>query len=55
MFSFIGRGIFYVFVGCLIMGDTWWKYTAGALVAFVGIGYVALEFSPSIEPPANMR
>lgn len=37
------------------MGDTWWKYTAGAIIAFVGIGYVVLEYIPSIEPPANMR
>lgn len=37
------------------MGDNWWKYLSGALVVFAGIGYVALEFSPNIEPPANMR
>jgi hypothetical protein len=24
-------------------------------VGIVGVGYVALEFIPSIEPPANMR
>ena len=55
MFSFLGRGIFYLFVGCIIMGDNWWKYTAGSIVALVGIAYVGLEFVPSIEPPANMR
>ncbi|KAF2226757.1 Golgi apparatus membrane protein TVP15 [Elsinoe ampelina] len=55
MFSFIGRGIFYIFVGCIIMGNNWWRYTAGALVTVVGIGYVVLEYVPSIEPPANMR
>ncbi|WPB02710.1 uncharacterized protein RHO25_007346 [Cercospora beticola] len=55
MFSFIGRGIFYIFVGCIQMGDRWWKYLSGALVVFVGIAYVVLEFTPSIEPPANMR
>ena len=27
----------------------------GVLVAVVGIAYIALEFVPSIEPPANMR
>lgn len=37
------------------MGDKWWKYLDGALVVLVGIGYIALEFVPSIEPPANMR
>ena len=55
MFSFIGRGVFYLFVGCIIMGDSWWKYAAGSIIALVGIGYIALEYVPSIEPPANMR
>ncbi|KAK4544921.1 hypothetical protein LTR36_003826 [Oleoguttula mirabilis] len=55
MFSFVGRGVFYLFIGCIMMGDNWWKYTAGSLVAMIGIGYIALEFVPSIEPPANMR
>ena len=26
-----------------------------AIVAFIGLAYIALEFVPSIEPPANMR
>ncbi|KAF7187461.1 Golgi apparatus membrane protein tvp15 [Pseudocercospora fuligena] len=55
MFSFIGRGVFYIFVGCIIMGDNWWKYLSGALITFAGIAYVAMEFTPNIEPPANMR
>ncbi|KAK5133697.1 hypothetical protein LTR08_007451 [Meristemomyces frigidus] len=55
MFSFIGRGVFYLFIGCIMMGTHWSKYVAGSLVAITGIGYIALEFVPSIEPPANMR
>lgn len=55
MFSFIGRGIFYIFVGCIMLSDNVLKAIAGSLVAIVGVGYVALEFVPSIEPPANMR
>jgi len=55
MFSFLGRGVFYIFIGSIIVGDTWWKYVAGTIVGLVGIGYAALEFVPSIEPPANMR
>jgi hypothetical protein len=27
----------------------------GAIVGLIGVAYVALEFIPSIEPPANMR
>ncbi|KAL9059620.1 MAG: hypothetical protein Q9162_001125 [Coniocarpon cinnabarinum] len=56
MFSFIGRGVFYIFVGMISCGgERWWRWIAGVVVAAVGVAYVALEFIPSIEPPANMR
>ncbi|KAF4454515.1 putative TVP15 Tlg2-Vesicle Protein [Fusarium austroafricanum] len=55
MFSFIGRGIFYVFIGCLLLGSFILSKIAGAIVGIIGIAYVALEFVPSIEPPSNMR
>ncbi len=28
---------------------------AGSVIGIIGVAYVALEFIPSIEPPANMR
>lgn len=31
------------------------RYIAGSIVGFIGVGYLVLEFIPSIEPPANMR
>ncbi|KAK0722095.1 Golgi apparatus membrane protein TVP15, partial [Lasiosphaeria miniovina] len=56
MFSFIGRGIFYIFAGTLILeGGFILKTLAGSIIGFVGLAYVVLEFIPSIEPPANMR
>lgn len=55
LFSFIGRGIFYIFVGCILLHDNILRVIAGSIVGLVGVGYVALEFIPSIEPPANMR
>jgi len=55
LFSFLGRGIFYVFIGCLILGTHILWIIAGTIVAAVGVGYCALEFMPSIEPPSNMR
>ncbi|TRX98734.1 hypothetical protein FHL15_000076 [Xylaria flabelliformis] len=55
MFSFIGRGIFYIFTGSLLLSDHWTRYVAGSIIGLTGIAYVALEFVPSIEPPANMR
>ncbi|KAL2208804.1 COPI associated [Sarocladium strictum] len=55
LFSFIGRGFLYIFLGCLILGDMIIQNIAGAVVGGVGIAYVVLEFVPSIEPPSNMR
>ncbi|KAM0716969.1 hypothetical protein Q7P37_006821 [Cladosporium fusiforme] len=55
MFSFIGRGAFYFFLGCVLLGEHWYNYVPAAIVALIGLVYIALEFVPSIEPPANMR
>ncbi|KAF2723852.1 COPI associated [Polychaeton citri CBS 116435] len=56
MFSFIGRGVFYLFIGCIVMGPQgWYKWTTGGVLALIGIAYIVLEYIPSIEPPANMR
>ncbi|CEI69137.1 hypothetical protein ACHAPO_003280 [Fusarium lateritium] len=55
MFSFIGRGVFYIFLGSLMVSDSILSKIAGSIVGITGIAYVALEFVPSIEPPANMR
>ncbi|RYP54642.1 hypothetical protein DL768_000578 [Monosporascus sp. mg162] len=55
LFSFAGRGIFYVFVGSILLNDGILRILAGSVVGIVGVAYVALEFVPSIEPPANMR
>ena len=49
------RSTVYAFVGTLIFQLKWINYVPGAIVVAVGIGYAALEFVPSIEPPANMR
>jgi hypothetical protein len=45
----------YIFIGSVIVGEKWFRIVPGTLVGIVGIGYAALEFIPSIEPPANMR
>lgn len=55
LFSFVGRGVFYIFVGCLILHGHVLQYIAASIVGILGIGYVVLEFVPSIEPPSNMR
>ncbi|ETS83797.1 hypothetical protein PFICI_05673 [Pestalotiopsis fici W106-1] len=55
LFSFIGRGIFYIFMGSILLGGGVLRIIAGSLVGLIGVGYAVLEFIPSIEPPANMR
>ncbi|TQV98697.1 hypothetical protein V2A60_007595 [Cordyceps javanica] len=55
LFSFVGRGVFYIFLGCLLLGEKILSNIAGGVVGVIGIAYIALEFVPSIEPPANMR
>ncbi|KAJ5939273.1 hypothetical protein N7466_002407 [Penicillium verhagenii] len=55
LFSFLGRGIFYVFVGSILLHDMVLRVIAGSLVGLIGVAYLVLEFIPSIEPPSNMR
>ncbi|KAI0132228.1 golgi apparatus membrane protein tvp15-like protein [Xylariales sp. AK1849] len=55
LFSFVGRGIFYIFIGSILLNNGVLRIIAGSIVGIVGLGYVVLEFIPSIEPPANMR
>ncbi|KAH6607511.1 hypothetical protein Trco_003824 [Trichoderma cornu-damae] len=55
LFSFVGRGIFYILIGGLLLGEKVISKIAGGSVGIIGIAYVALEFVPSIEPPSNMR
>lgn len=45
----------YIFVGSIMLHDHWFRYIAGSIIGFIGLGYLALEFIPSIEPPSNMR
>jgi len=55
LFSFIGRGIFYIFVGTILLQNSTLSIVAGSIVGVIGVIYSVLEFIPSIEPPANMR
>ncbi|KAI9827198.1 MAG: Late Golgi vesicles protein [Thelocarpon impressellum] len=55
LFSFLGRGIFYVFVGSILLSNKWYDIVAGTIIGAAGVGYAVLEYIPQIEPPANMR
>ncbi|KAJ5279298.1 hypothetical protein N7478_004670 [Penicillium angulare] len=55
LFSFLGRGIFYIFVGSILLHDLILREIAASIVGLTGVAYLVLEFIPSIEPPSNMR
>jgi hypothetical protein len=44
----------YIFVGSILLTKNYWAIV-GSVIGLVGVGYVALEFVPSVEPPTNMR
>lgn len=45
----------YIFVGSIMLHGHVLRYIAGSITGLTGLGYLALEFIPSIEPPATMR
>ncbi len=45
----------YIFIGSLLLNHHIVRILAGAIIGIIGVAYIALEFIPSIEPPANMR
>lgn len=55
MFSFFGRGMFYIFVGCIVLNPGLPPILAGTIILFVGVAYLFFEFYPVIEAPSNMR
>ncbi|RFU28254.1 hypothetical protein B7463_g8082, partial [Scytalidium lignicola] len=55
LFSFIGRGVFYMFIGSILLSDHILRIISGAAIGVIGVAYCILEFVPSIEPPQNMR
>ncbi len=46
----------YIFIGSILLAPGFTlRIVAGSIIGVIGVAYVALEFVPSIEPPANMR
>ncbi|QSL66711.1 hypothetical protein MERGE_001095 [Pneumocystis wakefieldiae] len=45
-FSFLGRGIFYIFVGSLLLDNSILRIVSGAIIITIGIIYSVLEFIP---------
>ncbi|KAH3687286.1 hypothetical protein WICPIJ_001709 [Wickerhamomyces pijperi] len=55
LFSFLGRGVFYILLGILISKSGALSIINGLLVIIIGAVFIALEFVPSIEAPDNFR
>ncbi|CAO3618525.1 unnamed protein product [Cunninghamella blakesleeana] len=55
MFSFLGRGIFYLIVGCILLNYAPLSIASGAIIIVIAVVYIILHFVPSIEPPRNMQ
>ncbi|KAK9311811.1 Golgi apparatus membrane protein TVP15 [Lipomyces starkeyi] len=55
LMSFIGRGLFYIFIGALILAPGALRIVGGSVIMLVGAIFIVLEFTPSIDPPTNMR
>lgn len=45
----------YIFVGSILLHKPAIRIVAGSAIGIIGLGYVVLEYIPSIEPPQNMR
>lgn len=45
MFTWLGRGLFYIFVGCLTMGHKTFGWVFGSIITLIGVIYVVLSFS----------
>ncbi|WVQ78466.1 hypothetical protein IAT38_000552 [Cryptococcus sp. DSM 104549] len=55
MHSFIGRGVFYLLLGVLMLNYYTILYICGTVVGVVGLAYIGLHFVPAIEPPSTMQ
>lgn len=53
--SFLGRGVFYVFLGVLMLNYYVLLYVCGTAVAVVGLVYIALHFWAPFDPPSTMK
>ncbi|CDR45887.1 CYFA0S20e01310g1_1 [Cyberlindnera fabianii] len=53
--SLVVVSVIYLLIAVIASNGHAIKVVFGILIGLVGIGYTALEFIPSIEPPENFR
>ncbi|KAI8063820.1 COPI associated protein-domain-containing protein [Gongronella butleri] len=55
LFSFLGRGLLYIGVGCIMLNYLTLSIVCGVFDIVIGVGYVVCHFMPSIDAPSNMQ
>ena len=55
LFSFLGRGVFYILISVLIEASSWFRGIGSFLIFLVGVVYIILDNVSSIAPPDNMN
>ncbi|KAL1936346.1 hypothetical protein VTP01DRAFT_480, partial [Rhizomucor pusillus] len=55
MFSFLGRGIFYLFIGAITLNYGGFSIACGVVLIVISIVYIILQFVPGIQAPSNMQ
>ncbi|TYJ51655.1 hypothetical protein B9479_007760 [Cryptococcus floricola] len=55
MHSFLGRGVFYLLLGVLMLNYYTILYVCGTVVGVVGAAYIALNFVPAVDAPSTMQ
>ncbi|KKA30709.1 hypothetical protein TD95_004194, partial [Thielaviopsis punctulata] len=55
LLSFLGRGVFYFFLGSILADGGIMFQIMGGVTGLIGLVYIGLEFFPVVEAPASMR
>ncbi|KAI8975538.1 COPI associated protein-domain-containing protein [Mycotypha africana] len=55
MFSFMGRAIFYIFIGCITLSYGHLAIASGVIIVVIGLVYLVLHFFKKIDAPSNMQ
>ncbi|KAL0254122.1 hypothetical protein I308_101502 [Cryptococcus tetragattii IND107] len=55
MHSFLGRGVFYLLLGVLMLNYYTLLYICGTIVGAVGLAFIALHFVHMVEAPSTMQ
>lgn len=56
LLSFEGRGLFYVYLGTILLYGSFFRVAIGLVLALIGAGYISVGlFAPQVPAPESMR